>query len=49
MDFLSDASDFILRFSRIINFRLKSAREEASYKIHPKNSPASVEISISNG
>jgi len=47
--FVSDASDFILRFSRIIHFRLRTAREEASLKIHPKNSPVSVEIRVSSG
>ena len=49
MDFVSDVSDFILRVSRVIHFRLKSAREKASLKIHPKNNPVSVEISVSSG
>jgi hypothetical protein len=45
MDFVSDSSDFILHFNRIINFGLKSAREETSHRFHPKNSLVSVEIS----
>jgi len=49
MDFVSDVSDFILRFSRIIHSSLKSAREETNLKIHPKNNPVSVEISVSSG